>query len=143
MNKLLRDSIDLNGGFLISVDSGNIVTRVYQSVFFTKYCEKDLVKIQTAEAPFSSGDLKVSLASDILELSNKTLKIDSFNNEFIKSIFIWILEQAIPYFAKIAKELETEIIISNALDIETGNFESYASLGDDLPVLLISITNHT
>jgi hypothetical protein len=143
MIKTLKDLIELNGGILISVDGKNIVTRVYQSVFFTKFMEKDFVKIDTKEIPCSPGEVSFSVASDIIEFNQETIKISSLDPEVIKRIFIWVLEQATPYLAKIAKELNTEIIISNSLDEHSGDFESYASLGDDVPVLLLSINKKT
>jgi hypothetical protein len=58
----------------------------------------------------------------------------------LKETFIWLFEKALPYLAKVAKEQGSEIIITNTYDQETGEFESFASLSDDLPALFVSIT---
>jgi hypothetical protein len=140
MDKNIHDLIELNGAIIIAVENSSITIKVYQAVSCAKYKESDSVAIEPIENPYSNGNYKVQYASDIIEFKSEVGNLVSDKEYYLKQTFIWLLDKALPYLAKIAKEQASEIILTNAFDQETGEFESYASLSDDLPVLFVSIT---
>ena len=140
MDKHIRDLIELNGAIIIAVENSTTTIKVYQSISREKYEESEFAAIEPMENPYSNGHYKIQYASDIIEFRNGAGTLVSEKDYYLKETFIWLLEKALPYLAKIAKEQGSEIILTNAFDQETGEFESYASLSDDLPVLFVSIT---
>lgn len=140
MDKNIRELIELNGAIIIAVDNGTTTIKVYQAISHTKYNEADSVVVEPLENPYSNGQRKVQYASDIIEFKSERGSLVSEKEYYLKETFIWLFEKALPYLAKVAKEQGSEIIITNTFDEETGEFESFASLSDDLPALFVSIT---
>ena len=140
MDKNIKEAIDLNGTMSVGYHQGTIVVRVYQTTSQLRYEENVDLKINTNELPFFGGDVDVSIASDIFEIQSERTSIRGFKDYYIKGTFAWLLERALPYLAKTGREFESEVLITNEFNEEEGTFESYASLSDDLPVLLISIS---
>jgi hypothetical protein len=140
MDKNIKEAIDLNGTMSISVHQGTILLRVYQFASQTKLEGESNLKVITNEIPHIGGDFKVELSSDIFEFETSNISIRGIKDYYIRGVFVWLLEKAMTYLATTAKEYETEVLITNQFNEVQGSFESYASLGDDVPVLLISIT---
>jgi hypothetical protein len=140
MDKNIRELIELNGAIIIAVENGTTTIKIYQATSHTKYTESESVSIEPLENPYSKGHHRVQYASDIIEFKRETGSLVSEKEYYLKETFIWLFEKALPYLAKVAKEQGSEIIITNTFDQETGEFESFASLSDDLPALFVSIT---
>ena len=140
MDKNIRELVDLNGAIILSVNENTIITKIYQANSQTKYQESDVVKVDLTQLPFSNGHYSLRFESDIIQFINPIGVLNSEKEFYLKETFIWLLEKATPYLDKIAKELTTEIILTQTYDEETKTFESYASLSDDIPVLFVSIT---
>ena len=140
MDKHIRDLIELNGAIIIAVENSSTTIKVYQSISREKYRGSESASIEPSDNPFSNGHYEVQYASDIIEFKSEVGTLVSSKDYYLKETFIWLLEGTLPYLAKIAKEQGSEIILTNTFDQETGEFESYASLSDDLPVLFVSIT---
>ncbi len=140
MDKNIKEAIDLNGTMSISFHQGTILVRVYQFASQTKLEGVSNLKVITNEIPHIGGDFRVELSSDIFEFETSNISIRGIKDYYIRGVFVWLQEKAMTYLATTAKDYETEVLITNQFNEVQGGFESYASLGDDVPVLLISIT---
>jgi hypothetical protein len=139
MDKHIKEAIDLNGTMSVSLNQGSILIRVYETSSQIKYVYNDDLSISTCDCPLPSGEIKVELSSDIFTFDTDTISIKGFREYYIKTTYIWLLDKALPYLAKTADEYESEVIITNHYDEEAGTFESYASLEDDMPILLLAM----
>lgn len=139
MEKNIKELIELNGTLSIGMSQDTIIIRVYQVTSHKKYIPDELGTIECETMPFADGSISITLQSDIISFSSDTTTIRSMKEYYIKETYVWLLDKALPYLAKVSKEQSSEIIVNSTFDAIRGRFEAYASLDDDLPVLLVSI----
>jgi len=139
MDKNLKELIELNGSLSIGMSQDAIIIRVYQVTSYKKYIPNELGTIECETMPFTDGTISITLQSDIITFSSDISTIKSMKEYYVKETYIWLLDKALPYLAKVSKEQSSEIIVNSTFDAQRGRFEAYASLDDDLPVLLVSI----
>ncbi len=135
----LNEIVTLNSSIVIGVEDHIISVQVYDNGIEIPYKPNiEQKSIQELLLPYKGKRVAI-INSDVLGIVNQKIKVKELEKHIVTRIQLDVLNEYLPYLAKIAKEEENQILIQSTYNLDNPELTLTAGILDDIQVVLFDI----
>ena len=137
--KMIEELLSLNTTIIVSVNQNETHLTHDGTVYKHPYQGQDRdITLPSELKPSKTGPL-YRMISDMMELDDETIHLDTFDEETLQKIIHQILVESLPFIEKVAHDEATRVGVQISTDFELKHLSIRAFISDDLPVILFEM----